>query len=535
MVVQVVWKRFLIGIVFCFVVSPFSDGSAQSFFQLGKEKSRPVLQDSKPLSNSAVQILVRNDTVWIGGGKGLDMTSDAGLSWKHFGQDTPFAAENIAAFGGSGSTLCASLAGSVEMDDGSSLPEGLGLAISTDNGVSWKKRDQPKESEGDTTFIVQYGSNSLKALAVTTAINNIAYDVAVTSNAIWTANFAGGLRKSTDNGATFQLIVLPPDFLDSIKTSDSLGFELSPVDRPDFWNLSGTTLGMRGNLNHRVFSVLALDDSNIWVGTAGGINATTDGGNSWRKFTYANQSNAISGNFVVALGHNVIHGVDYIWAATINALEPQEYRAISFTTNRGTTWETALRDEFTHNFGFKDSIAYAATNSGVFRSDDGGRTWGQFSNFIDYKSRQRSTAENCYAITSQGETIWVANADGLMTTTDGTSSSFGEKWKLFRAYQSTVTTSDVYVYPNPFAPDDEVSRVHFKTDVSGSVTIKVFDFAFFPVRTVLQNAARPANVEQDEIWDGKDDSGKQVANGVYYVQVTIGNAQASWGKVIVLQ
>jgi len=495
----------------------------------------------RPLSNSAVEILVRNDSVWVGGGKGLDLTTDGGRSWRHFGESAPFDKEDIAALAANNNVIWASLAGSEEVEPGTRLSKGLGLVVSTDNGATWKRIDQPQEPvhpdnpKGDTTFTIQYGGNTLKALQITTTFNNITYDIAVTSDAVWTTSFAGGLRKSTDGGKTFSVVPLPPDFLDSMKATDTLSFDVSPVDRPDFWNMKGTAKGMRGHLNHRVFSVFAENDSTLWVGTAGGINYTTDRGFSWRKFTYLNQRNAISGNFVVAIGKNLINGVPHIWASTVNATEAQEYRAISYTRDNGQSWTTALRGEFTHNFGFKGSTVYAASNGGLFRSDDGGTSWSQYTVFVDERTRQRATEENCYAIASQSDTIWVANVDGLMKTIDNASHPFGSSWTILRASQSLAGSSEAYAYPNPFAPDDEVCRIHYRTDTRGTVSIKVYDFAMFPVRMLLQNASRPPNTELDEVWDGRTDEGKQVANGLYYIQVTVGDADPVWTKVIALQ
>lgn len=122
-----------------------------------------------------------------------------------------------------------------------------------------------------------------------------------------------------------------------------------------------------------------------------------------------------------------------------------------------------------------------------------------------------------------------------MYTIDNASEFFGTRWKIFRAAQDVSSSAHAYVYPNPFAPDDEVCRVHYHTDATGRVTIKVFDFAMFPVRTIISGASRFPDTEQDEIWNGKEDNGKQVANGLYYVQVTLGGGQEAWGKVIALQ
>jgi len=123
----------------------------------------------------------------------------------------------------------------------------------------------------------------------------------------------------------------------------------------------------------------------------------------------------------------------------------------------------------------------------------------------------------------------------LILTEDSETQFFGTEWNILRASQSLTSASDVYVYPNPFSPDDEVARVHYLMEGTGSVSIRIFDYAMFPVRTLLQNADRLSGLEHDEIWDGKNDSGKQVANGIYYVEVTIGDNDPAWGKIIVLQ
>ncbi len=494
-------------------------------FAVGREAGS---QDIKPLSNSAIEIIVRNDTVLVGGGKGLDITRDGGRSWRHVGQEAPFEHEDIGALAWHGRRIWMSLAGSEKIDQ-TSVPKGLGLAFSNDNGDTWKRLGQPMEPDTQDVVPLKYGENTIRALAVTTAFNNITYDMALSTDAVWTASFAAGLRVSTDGGSTFRQVILPPDHLDSISPNDSLNFafELSPVDRPD--------LLLRGNLNHRVFSVMTVSDSVIWVGTAGGVNVSTDGGVSWRKSTFVNQDQPISGNFVVALGRNVIAGREYVWAATMNALDPREYRAVSYTTDMGRTWRTTLRGVFTHNFGFKGDIVYAATNDGVFRSDDAGLSWIQFSSFSDPASRTRAAQEACYAITAQDDTVWVANSDGLMKTVDNQEHFFGSSWRIFRAWEGLSTPSEAYVYPNPFSPDDEVARVHYRADASGSVSISIYDFAMLPVRTLVRHASRTPDSEQDEIWDGRDDGGRQVANGVYYVQVKIGDTDPVWAKVIVLQ
>lgn len=496
--------------------SPFS-------YTLGKS---PHLSADRPASNSAVDFHLDGNRLWVAGGKGLEYTSDGGASWVSFGSKEPFALESVAAIAGSGATLWTSLAGSEKTDQGS-IPKGLGLAVSTDAGATWKRIAQPMEARELSTYDIPYGGNTIKALAVTTDFNNITYDIAMAGQTVWIASFAGGLRKSTDGGSSFQPVVLPPDFLDRIAPTDTVNFELSPVNRPD--------LGLRESLNHRVFSVHAIGNDTIWAGTAGGINLSLDGGASWRKFSFNNQSSPISGNFVVAIDHNYIGGVLHVWAATVNALNPTEFRAVSVTSDMGETWQTSLRGEFTNNFGFKGDVVYAATNSGIYRSDDGGKSWLGFSRFVDQVSRQVSAAPNCYAVTSHGDEVWVANADGLMKTRDDAQQFFGTAWTILRAADPVTAAGTVYAYPNPFAPDDEVCRIRYRSGSRGTVSMKVYDFAMFPVRTILNNAARTPDSEHDEVWDGTNDAGGRAANGVYYIQVTLDDLDPSWTKIVVLQ
>lgn len=492
-------------------------------FQLRKAA---VIAADRPASNSAVEFLVRGDTLWVAGGKGLGYTADNGSNWTHLGDSAPFSREDIAAIAAHGGEMWISLAGSEETDAGS-LAKGLGLARSTDFGRSWTRIDQPMEASDMSTYDISYGRNTIKALAVTTDINNITYDIAVTGKAVWIASFAGGLRKSTDGGATFVPVILPPDVLDTIAPDDTLQFELSPVNRPD--------LGLRESLNHRVFSVHNIGDDTLWVGTAGGINLSTDGGISWRKYSFNNQNEPISGNFVVAIEHQWVNGMLYVWASTVNALNPTEFRAVSFTTNMGASWTSTLRGEFANNIGFNGDVVYAATNSGVYRSDDAGKSWLGFSRFVDTRSRQVAADPATYATAAVASTIWVAGADGLMYTRDDAEEFFGTRWTILRAAEAANTPDEAYAYPNPFSPDDEPCRIRYRSGAKGTVSIAIYDFAMMPVRTVLRNASRTPGIEHDEIWNGTNDSGARVANGVYYIQLTIDDRDPVWTKIVVLQ
>ncbi len=479
---------------------------------------------SAPLSNSVTDIIASGDSIWLGTGKGLSLSTDRGVTWKNFYGSPEFGEEDISAITVHGKEIWAATAHTITQDQ-QSLPVGSGLRYSSDGGATWKTIPQPLDTNNvDTLF---YNSKStIRALGITTAINNITYDIAVTDSAVWIASFAGMLRKSTDHGETWQRVIIPPDDLSSISPNDSLVFDLSPT--------SGA-LGLQQNFNHRLFSVVAENDSTIWAGTAGGINLTTDGGRSWRKFTHQNETEPISGNFVVALYHQQYEGKNILWAATINANDPLERRGVSFTEDYGATWKTTLLDEFPHNFTSRDSIIYTVTDDGIFRSSDEGTAWLHAGSIFDAATKQQITAPEFYSAAALDDTLLFGGADGIGVTYD-TGNQFGAAWNVLHAFQAVTNPNETYAYPNPFSPNNEIVRLHYSTGGKDQpVTIRIFDFGMNLVRTVASDAMRSGSIEHDEIWDGTNDAHRQVANGPYFYQVIIGNQKPLWGKILVIK
>jgi hypothetical protein len=475
---------------------------------------------------------VNGSTIWLGSGKGLSRSTDGGATWTHYYGSAEFGTEDVSAIAARGNEVWVATAHTV-VKDGSSLPEGSGLHYSADGGQTWQSFPQPLDKNNiDTLYYNAF--STIRALGITTAINNITYDIAITDSAVWITSFAGEARKSTDKGKTWQRVILPPDSRDSISPKDTLVFDLSPT--------SGA-VGLVGSLNHRAFSVIAEDNNTIWIGSAGGINKSTDGGRSWRKFTHQNQSSPISGNFIVGMAKQTIGALTIIWAGSVNASDANEKRGVSYTTDGGATWKTGLLGEFVHNIGINGSTVYAVTDDGIFRSADLGQSWSATGTIYDQNSKQRITSSKFYCAAALGTTAWFGGNDGTARTVDDGSLPFGSSWTILRAAQPLASKTDTYAYPNPFSPDDEVVRIHYSTSTSaatissGSIgaTIRIFDFGMHLVRTLIQNAPRTTSREMDEIWNGRDDSQHQVANGVYFYQVIIGNDDPVWGKILVIQ
>jgi len=484
------------------------------------------IESASPYSNVINDLVVSGDTLWAGTNKGLDMTTGNGSNWRHFTESDGIKENGVTAIAIRNGVAWVAQSASQQVI-GESLPAGAGLHYSTDGGESWTFITQSREPLGATVDTLLYGENKIPALAITTEINNLTYDLALTSGTVWTANFAGMLRKSTDNGATWSRVILPPDELNSISPTDSLSFDLSPT--------SGN-LGLTESFNHRVFSVFASSDLVIWVGTSGGINKSTDGGVSWRKFSHQNQSQPISGNFVVAINEQQWNNKQILWAATVNALDQDEQRGVSFSEDGGETWKTALLGEFAHNIAFKDSIVYIATDNGLFRSSDTGASWIRSGTMYDPMNLQRITSPIVYTLAVLGEAVWIGGVDGIAYSLDTPAQPFGSLWKVFRTAQPVGNTSTTYSYPSPFSPDDEAVRIHYSTQGKNvPVTIRIFNYAMQSVKTLIQQAQRSGAQEHDEIWNGRDDDNTRISNGVYFYTVEVEGLEPVWGKIYVVE
>ncbi len=501
-----------------------------------KFNNSAIVLDSKQLSNSVTDIFFVGDTMWIGTGKGLSRSVDGGRTWKNYYGTPEFGKEDVSAIAVFKNQIWVATAHSVVIDD-KSLPEGSGIRYSSDGGTTWQVFPQPVDVNNVDTLVWNSKStvdsynwnpkSVIRALGITTTIQNLTYDISANDSAVWIASWAGMVRKSTDKGKTWNRVILPPDSRSSISPNDSLVFDLSP---------SQGKLGLERNLNHSGFSVLAEDNNTIWVGTAGGINKTTDGGKSWLKFSHQNQIEPISGNFVVALAKQKFGTKNILWAATINAEGNDEKRGVSFSDDGGVSWKTTLLGEFTHNFGIKNDIVYAVTDNGIFRSTDFGNSWSTTGTIQDPSNKQRIASTKFYSSAPQGDTVFFGGNDGLIKTIDNSSVPFGSAWKILRASQSVSGTHSTYAFPNPFSPDDEVVRLHYAVSkITSRVTIRIFDFGMNLVRTVIQNVTRNGNAEYDEIWNGKTDAQQQVVNGVYFYEIIIDDEQPMWGKILVLQ
>ncbi len=462
-------------------------GVAQSFKLQGADN--PAF-----LGNAIVDLVVRDNRILASTGFGLNISHDYGASWKSFTPGLYPGKGGVSAMGYmDNNTLWIATAFDTTAED-QSFSAGGGLSYTTDGGRNWTYIRQPVDSVGETEYA-----------PTTTNIQNITFDIAFLDSTIWIASFGGGLRRSDDMGQSWRVV-----------TTD------------------GKPFNSFNNLNHRAFSVMT-ENGNIWYGSAEGISKSTDGGESWERFTHQNQDRPISGNFVVALAWQ--EATQTVWAATIEAVDGEEVRAVSKSEDGGQSWDTVLKGVFAHNFGFDGETVFVAADLGLYISDDRGGNWYELPPVVDSSNGEKVLDREYFSAASQSDNgltrWWLGSGDGLVSTTDR-----GNNWRITRSFVSTRqrTSPPVYAYPSPFSPPrGGYTRFQFDISADTAVEIKIYNWAMEHVRTLNADEGNWSDSSRDRSveWDGRDIDGRIVDSGVYFFRADIGG-KVTWGKVVII-
>lgn len=402
-----------------------------------------------------------------------------------------------------------------------------GFAFSHDGGTNWSYRPPPLDIPGDT--VITYGLSTIPALDIIVPEQSPPFDIDFDpeSETVWTAGWASGLRRSVDDGQTWQRVVLPPDTLS----------ELVPDREYDFLYDPRSSEGAQ-NLNFSAFSVLVDETGTVWAGTAGGLNRSTDGGVSWRRFSATDLASPLLGNWIISIEEQPNEGRNPVWFATWRAEGASEHFGAMVTRDGGETFESFLTGERIYDFAFGNETIYAAGEKGLFVSRDNGQTWVSISHFRDAERPDRLIRQGArvFSVALTPAALWVGTEDGLARSVDD-----GASWTIIRSEvplhppveTDDIPDTDTYAYPNPFTPAvDGVVRVRYELASEQHVTVRVFDFAMNLVQTVTDQR-RPAGIREDQ-WNGIDERGLRVPSGPYLYAVTTDDG-TFWGKILVVQ
>ena len=511
-----------------------------------------LLSTNTMLSNVVTEVILQADNlVWLGTGLGISIISDS-LSVKTL-QDTldltngsyttriPRGGISAMTTGDQGGPyekfMFAAAAGS-END----IPIGKGIVFTTDatdSTINWVYYDQPIDDALSDT--IPFGDIGFVAvLPVTVPQANVTYDMDLSEEFAWTASWAGGLRRFKFIDQVWERVPLPMDNQYELTTCKDTSYiriggryilkdyYLNPRDPQD-----------DGNHNHKAFSVLSYSDT-IWVGTANGINRGILGSGNcidWEHYSYPMDN--LSGNFVVGLEIQRLNGKRIIWAATVNADDPTEKRGISYTIDDGLSWNTALLGERIYNIAAFDSLVFAASANGLWKTEDG-INWAlyrpahqaiPFPNTAIY-DLDEVLADEVYSVAFDNRSyygdgsIWIGTGDGAAHSYD----LDGLNWKIFRA---EYDINEDYAYPNPFSPYthnvlNDNGYVRFQTNEwSGTFVIDIDIYNFAMEKVYATSFDKRISSSGTLKWDGRDQQGVYVHNGVYFVKLTYPENQSS--------
>ena len=516
-------------------------------------------------SNIVAEIRLLGDSLtWFGTGQGLAL-HDGSMIYSHKTRSDSMGNNvftNLVPVGGipaiavDGKKIAVAYSG-----DNGSIQVGYGLTFadltlyndSTD--IGWTYLEQPVDVSDNDTIIQPFGEGFFKMLPVTVREANVTYDAALRGDTLWTASWAGGLRRYILYPGFWENVPLPMDSQDSL--SSCIGFiddELGNPVKPDYF-LNPRDPGDGGNHNHKAFSVL-LNKDTVWVGTANGINrgklireieeGAGPGGTDlitrcieWVHYSYP--FDGLSGNFVVGLAKQNWNGVTTIWAATMNADTPGETRGLSYTRDGGLTWKTALLGERVYNIFCQDSLVLASSQTGLWKSFDG-VNWAVFDPATNKNISNQSQILSDIVYTSvldQRDTtdlLWIGTSDGVAYSTD----LYGENWAII---QAEYDASEFYAYPNPFSPlnhnqmrGEGYVRFHTGSIPNQVVELDIFNFA---MEKVYEKNYDLNNYTGALKWNGRDLNGNHVGNGVYFVRMRYSlpnkSSQDYWDKLIVVK
>ncbi len=463
--------------------------------------------------------------LWIG--SGLVGTADGGATFRAPSIDSlRFGSDRVSALNVVGDTIWAGLSFTVETTQGFA-DAASGLTVSRDGGRTWTLLPPPLDAPSDTLIAYGAAGDSLPSVpfVAATGAPPVGLDYDPASQTLWLAAFRSGLRRSDDGGRTFRRVILPPDDLSSIAPDDPFVFLIASPR---------TTQDTLGSFNFWAYDVLVDEAGDVWVGTEAGLNVSRDGGTSWRRF---GETEGLSGDQVTTLAEQEADGRNPIWAATGPQGQRQSVgqRGLTVTRDGGATFEVVLAGESVNAIAFDGPRILLAGQSGLLVSDDDGRTFRAQKNFFDPTRPNDPVSPDVrvLSVAVQGGFTWVGTDEGLFRTDDRTL----QTWTRFRVdvpleadlSDPRQVSVETYAYPNPFSP---ASARQVRIRVAAEATrVRLFDFNMHLVRTLTPDQQAGDGLEA--LWDGRDESGYRVPNGVYLYSVDGGGDGR--GKILVIQ
>jgi hypothetical protein len=137
------------------------------------------------------------------------------------------------------------------------------------------------------------------------------------------------------------------------------------------------------------------------------------------------------------------------------------------------------------------------------------------------------------SIVSQGD-IYLEKRDGTLIYSEPAGAAFPYAAEQINIIETNINIG-FYNYPNPFAAGSGTTTIQYYLNSDSKVSLKIFDLISRKVKVIVNDEQQTGGTLHKYVWDGRNDGGKIVVNGVYYAVIKINGSEQHYTKIVVVK
>ncbi|MBP7461448.1 MAG: hypothetical protein KBA26_09175 [Candidatus Delongbacteria bacterium] len=343
----------------------------------------------------------------------------------------------------------------------------------------------------------------------------IGMDVAFLDSTVFSAYLRGNLLRKSLSDSVWTVII--PD-------SDTANDHYPTRDYPPNKNYD-----YLNDFNNIALTVKVDGDGIIWLGTAAGLKKSTDRGKTFVSYGFP-ITPGFPGSQIWELFVHSWNSQKYLFAACTGSGGQNEKDGLAYSADGGENWQSV------DHFDYIAPLALAAQDSTLWVGTDHGLfAWNFVTDSLRFFDKSSGLPDDYIAsLLAMDFHLWIGTNNGLAYTVNQ-----GRSFNFFKT-SFPVTSVDIkptYSFPNPFSPvQGQDCQIVFATAREDEVELVIYDNALKPVRHLV-NQLFPAGDRHIVLWNGRNDQGQQVPNGVYFYILKTAHSQNSkpvFNKIVVM-